>query len=1793
MPDIDSLQIQVNASAEDASKGLDALYASLEKLKSMTKGGLGLTSTVNQLGKLNQAVGKMTSLSTSNLKGTIDALTGLKALQGVKLSSTVAKQIGEIGNASSQLSSEKVALIREIAPALSSLSAVKDVKISSTIGKGISEIMRAAGVINTVDLGKIAELSNAVSSLASIKDIRISSTLAKQVVELGTAAKELQGVDLAVFGNLAEALHPLSGIGKVSNLASALTQLKKIPEIMNQLSATDLASFKAQIQLLATALDPLASRMQSIANGFSAFPQRIQALIHSTNSLTRANYRGAGSYTDLYSAIRMASIAVRSIARVIAGWIGESNEYIENLNLFNASMGQYAREAQTYAEKVGELMGIDPSMWMRNQGVFMTLATGFGVASDRAYIMSKNLTQLGYDLSSFFNIRVDDAMQKLQSGISGELEPLRRLGYDLSQARLQAVALELGITKSFNAMTQAEKSQLRYYAIMTQVTTAQGDMARTLNAPANQLRILQAQATQAARALGNVFIPILNAVLPICIAVAKAVRLVAAAIASLFGFSLPEVDYSGIGESIGGAASGAGDLADNLGDAGGEAKKLKNYLMGFDELNVIDPTSPSGGGGSGGGSGGGGGSDWDWDLPVYDFLDGLVSSTVDEWMKKLQPAVDWIKAHLEEILAVAAAIGAELLMWKVARALIPDIGTIRGDLSKILSLATMAATIVITAALVYQFDNKYMETGKWGYLIADGIATALGAYIAGKVVAYSFGTQKGYYTAAATLAISAGTTLKVVFDHITQAGFDGKALTASIWAVIKGAAAGGLLAIATGASVVAGVTVGAVLTVTAGLILGIVAYSIHQNALRQAAFWGKVTLTAEEMRTYAEGLFDFDVEPRINLLSGVIENVETAKTALSTATELFNANLKRIEIGAQIDPDLANELTNQLTGENGLIPQLKSLLSESENQITVTFGIVPPKDTNGEDMDVADMLGNIIDTDKLLEAGIDDLGKQMSDLIVKGMEEGLTASEASLLQSIQQTLTNVSLALRTGSISGEFTSTLEYMLTDLDMDSFSGVLTAYQGMVEELTTSYMQAMTAAKSEMEGRLAAAYELRKQYVTQGNTEMVESMDATIAQLEANIAALDVAGSVEAAVSADTEKARVLFADALKEIFSVAVDPNWVNDGTFLSQWLHVLMTPNDANMQTVEEAAHAISTKLCETLSKELGSDNYQVLVQANKLFGITEWDVLGDEMQMALYNSITELYGAEKTQQIFTELGYDLTSLVSNGIANATSVVRDDAGNIIMALKDGTSMAITKNNPVLVEMFEELGYDLVDGTIIGIDEQMSAEAQKLADLFGFPYEKAAEENEVHSPSELFKRLGINIVEGLIAGLGVLYTKLKDTWTTLPAWFQNFINIIISQFTGMNADVGELFGETKDTIEEAWSESSFSTIGNNAVLGLIGGLLSEKIPVLEPAVQLIQNGWSTVTGWVNSFFGDTDNDEKISLVRNAWSTVTKWVNSFFGSTDNDERISLIKNGWSTVTGWVHSLFGNTSNDETISLQRSGWETVTKWVHSMFGSTDNDERISLIRNAWTTVSGWVNNQKGSTAVNQSVGLVQNLWTWVSTWVASLLGNTAVNQTVNLTKGNWDGQSIAGWCADGSSLVVRTNLTKGNWAGETIAGWCADSSSLSVKVSLSKNWSGTLSSWISSSWSKSFTINLRKGSGVTWNGRISGSGSSTKISFYKEGGFPSNGEMFIAREAGPELVGTIGSKTAVANNDQIVEAVSAGVYAAVSAAMRGESGENTRITINLDGKTIYENQQKIARGRGYDLGMGAFSFG
>lgn len=645
-PTIERLQVEIESDSTSAASGIDALASSLDKLKNALKGGAGLNTFSKQLATLNTALSSVSSTNTDTLDKLARSLQTLSSLGSLKLSSSISTQITSLGSAVRSLDGANFGVLTNLVDALMPLSSLGKANLNSFISQ-------------------LTRLPQAVAALGSTNFASFSTQI----------------------NQLVSALAPLSSMGK-NNLTSFITQLSKLPALMTSLQSIDMGTLTSQIQALANAFAPLATQMQHISAGFASFPARIQKLIASTNKLSSSNDKAAKSYVNLAAKIGIATVAMRKIVSVLGSWITKSNKYIEDMNLFTASMGEFAEKAQEYAEHVGEIMGIDPGQWMRNQGVFMTLATGFGVASDRAEIMSRNLTQLGYDIGSFFNISFEDAMLKLQSGLAGELEPLRRIGYDLSVARLQQEAYTLGIKKKVQAMTQAEKAELRYYAILTQVTVAQGDMARTLDAPSNQLRILSAQIEQAGRALGNIFIPMLNAVLPYAIAFAKVIRIIANEIASLFGYSFPEVDYSGV-NAISGAGGGISDAADALGDAADNAKKLKNNLLGIDELNIISKDEDSAGSGIGNAVGGGG---LGFELPEYDFLGDAVSARVDEIMAKLQPFIDWfksgigwIKDNFNEALATVLAIGGAIAAWKVAQGVLSFLKYLQGLKGKNLS----------------------------------------------------------------------------------------------------------------------------------------------------------------------------------------------------------------------------------------------------------------------------------------------------------------------------------------------------------------------------------------------------------------------------------------------------------------------------------------------------------------------------------------------------------------------------------------------------------------------------------------------------------------------------------------------------------------------------------------------------------------------------------------------------------------------------------------------------------------------------------------------------------------------------------------------------------------------------------------------------------------------------------------------------------------------------------------------------------------------------------------------------
>lgn len=715
--EMQGIEFQIINDSDEATNSIEQLGKALAELKINVKGGISAVS------RAGSAISKLRT-----------------ALDGIDTSG-IANKLKGVSDAVNQLN---------ISP---------NAKISSSLPKNITALNAA---VANIQPEKIVQLGSALQAVANSSGAKISATLPKNITALNTALAGLDAGGIAKLSGLADGLRPLGELER-AKLTSFTNQLSKLPAVIQELDKVDLDKFTQQMKDFAEAIKPLADEMNKVAAGFSAFPTRIQRLITSTEQYNSV-IRNAAKNTDTWNrALKTLSFVAiyRGISKFLASAINKASEYREDLNLFTVSMGQYAEEAYNYAQKVSEIVGIDPAEWMVNQGVFNTIITGFGVAGDKAAYMSKNLTQLGYDLQSFYGealgTTTEEMFQKVRSGISGELEPLRNLGYDLSVARLEQERLNLGIDKSVSSMTQAEKSQLRYYAMMTQVTQVQGDMARTLEQPANMLRVLQAQLEQVSRAIGNLFIPILTKVLPIAIAVADALRQIVVAIAEFFGVGIADsVDW---GNSIGSAAGATGDIADNMDSAAGSAKELKKYLAGFDELNVLPDQNQ--GGGSGGSAGGGGG-DLGIELPGYDFLENAVGNKIDEWKKKLEPLVNFVKDNLKEILELVTTIGTALLAWRLATELMTGISALKALSQNGLSIPlTITAGAILTATgFKIEFSGikdaieKKLNGFNFSEIILGGLVGTAGTGLLGKGIGQFI--AKAFSESTIAKAITAG-----------------------------------------------------------------------------------------------------------------------------------------------------------------------------------------------------------------------------------------------------------------------------------------------------------------------------------------------------------------------------------------------------------------------------------------------------------------------------------------------------------------------------------------------------------------------------------------------------------------------------------------------------------------------------------------------------------------------------------------------------------------------------------------------------------------------------------------------------------------------------------------------------------------------------------------------------------------------------------------------------------------------------------------------------------------------------
>jgi len=515
----------------------------------------------------------------------------------------------------------------------------------------------------TASLGRLKAASRGGVGLTAVTN---------QLKKLNDALNTMQNPS-AKISQLVSALKPLESIGK-SNLNSTINSLKKLPEITKQLAAIDMGAFATQINRVVSALKPLADEMNKVAAGFSAFPSRIQRLITQNERLSASNKRVSKSFGVMGTGISQLKVklgvlyfALRRVANQMADWVVESNNYVENLNLFRVTMRSASDEALDFAYKVYDAFGVDPSEWIRFQAVFHNMATGFGIAADKATVMSKNLTQLGYDLATIFNVDYEVAMQKLQSALAGQPRPMREWGFDMSEATLKLAALRHGIEANVETMTQYEKSQIRYLQLMETAKKQGilGNFAREIHTPANAMRILNQQLQLFKRELGNMMIPLLIKIVPYLQAVVKLLTDVARTLASFFGFELPVIDYSGLGE----LPPLLDETEDGFEDATNAAKKFKNLLMGFDEINILPKDTGSSVIGEGAGIGGGG-LEIDPSIYDYDFLGDVsnkVNEIVDEIYRRVEPFVNFVRENFDHIKDVVVAVGIGLLNWQIAK----------------------------------------------------------------------------------------------------------------------------------------------------------------------------------------------------------------------------------------------------------------------------------------------------------------------------------------------------------------------------------------------------------------------------------------------------------------------------------------------------------------------------------------------------------------------------------------------------------------------------------------------------------------------------------------------------------------------------------------------------------------------------------------------------------------------------------------------------------------------------------------------------------------------------------------------------------------------------------------------------------------------------------------------------------------------------------------------------------------------------------------------------------------------
>lgn len=659
---IDTLDIQISSSTEKAVRALTNLSNKLTEVNSALSGvnTNGLRSCVRELGKLKELdIGKMTSIADGIGKFS----NSIKTMGGVDYKGSGLNAVINSINRLSQVDASGFdsGKLGEIIHQLSNLAEIPDV--SSGVNRFVNSMARLANsgeyIANvSAELpGLGRNLKSIVESFTSVGDISEPvNRLVQSIAQLASSGNKI-GQTSSQLGTLAKEVLSFFDVMKTApkisdntiRMTEALAKLANSGGKVN--SATNsISSAFSKLSSATSNLGNIVSKTSSkIGTGIKSIIGWFQHLGNSSSGVKTASFN-LGNL--LKTAIGFK--AIRGLANLGKSAIGFGSDITEIENVVDVSFGSMADEAYKFASTAKEQFGLSELAAKQYSGTMMAMMKSSGVAQDAASKMSISLAGLAGDIASFYNIDTDTAFQKIRSGISGEIEPLRQLGINLSVANMEAYALSRGITTSYNAMSQAEKVALRYNYLMSVTGDVQGDFARTSGTWANQVRLLTLNFQSLSAVIGQGLIAgILPAIQTLNALMSKLMQ--AANVFRNFMYVL-------MGKKLKGSQSGVSDIVSNLGgietagddassgldDATSSAKKLKKALsvLPFDQLNQLADNSDNSGTASKS-LGSGLGDLADSFAGIQDSLDEVLTvdeTPINKWAAKIRKAFinkDW------------------------------------------------------------------------------------------------------------------------------------------------------------------------------------------------------------------------------------------------------------------------------------------------------------------------------------------------------------------------------------------------------------------------------------------------------------------------------------------------------------------------------------------------------------------------------------------------------------------------------------------------------------------------------------------------------------------------------------------------------------------------------------------------------------------------------------------------------------------------------------------------------------------------------------------------------------------------------------------------------------------------------------------------------------------------------------------------------------------------------------------------------------------------------------------------